>query len=333
MRAGMLRSLGVSALGARALARASSPVLRVSPALDVGAALALMHSERVGALLVAGPAADAEHVGILTERDVLEKIDFDMPVASVLVNQVMTSRDEMIHAHVEDSLDFVLERMQTGGFRHMPVVRDGQAVGMLSMRDIAHAIVQDWTSTSHRAAPAVEVTAVELCRARSRTINLGSLARPSCIEAPPSSSVADAVQLMRQWGAGSVLVPSGGPSVDTSRRACGIFTERDYMRLLGSAAALNQTIDPRRVDLSRCCTAASGLVSATVSTPAIQCLALMSEMRIRHLPVMQEEEIDASFELGESDEPPAAPALLAILSVRDVLAQFLHTQPVTRQDS
>ena len=319
----MLRKLGATALSARVLSKASTPVLRIGSASDVGAALALMHSRRVGALLVCASASAAEAcvpLGLLTERDVLEKIGFDTPLASVRVGDVMTSQQEGIElADADDSLDDVLARMQSGGFGHMPVVRGGLAIGMVSLRDIAHAIVQERGSDT----AAASISAADLCGARSRTINLGSLARPACVEAPPSASVADAVLMMRRWGAGSVLVPSQGPSVGRSRHACGIFTERDYLRLLGSAAALNQSIDPRTVALARCCTPASELVSAAAATPAIECLATMARQHIRHLPVMQEAEADAGFELGESDEPRAPPALLAVLSARDVLAQFL----------
>jgi CBS domain-containing protein len=328
----MLRSLGTAALSSRVLSKASSPILRIGAVADVGAALALMHSQRVGALLVtdssgAGPsgaagfAPECAPVGILTERDILEKVEFDAPLASVRVAEIMTFQSEMSFAAADDSLDEVLSRMQAGGFRHMPILRSGLAIGIVSMRDVAHAIVE--MSEGETAKAAASISASDLCMARSRTINLGSLSRPSCIEAPPSSSVADAVLLMRQWGAGSVLVPSRGSSVGASRRAFGIFTERDYIRLLGAAAALDQTIDPRQVELARCCTATSELVCATATTPAIQCLATMARARIRHLPVMREEEVDPSFDLGESDEPPAPPALLAVLSARDVLAQFL----------
>jgi len=318
----MLRHLGATALSARVLSRASTPVLRIGSVTDVGAALALMHLRRVGALLVCDPAGagsseDAVPLGILTERDVLEKIDFDTPLATVRVGDVMTPQQSMQLAAAEDSLDDVLSRMVAGGFRHMPVVRGALAIGMVSMRDIAHAIIAGAKEQESA------VTASVLCSARSRTINLGCFARPSCIEAPPASTVADAVLMMRQWGADSVLVPSEGPSVGRSRHACGIFTERDYIRLLGSATALNQSIDPRRVDLARCCTPASELVSATAATPAMECLARMAHQHVRHLPVMQDVEADADFELGESDEPPAPPSLLAVLSARDVLAQFL----------
>jgi CBS domain-containing protein len=35
-----------------------------------------------------------------------------------------------------DTLAFVLHQMDVGGYRHLPVVKDGQLLGMISVRDM-----------------------------------------------------------------------------------------------------------------------------------------------------------------------------------------------------
>ena len=37
-----------------------------------------------------------------------------------------------------DSLAFVLHQMDVGGYRHLPVIKDGQPLAMISVRDMLH---------------------------------------------------------------------------------------------------------------------------------------------------------------------------------------------------
>ena len=75
-------------------------------------------------------------VGIFTERDLLNRIDYSDPLWShVLVRDVMTPYPMVIHS--DDSLSEALRRLSEGHRRHLPVVDErGHVLSMISIRDI-----------------------------------------------------------------------------------------------------------------------------------------------------------------------------------------------------
>ena len=78
---------------------------------------------------------DEEIVGILTERDILMKVALDYETLSEKpVGEFMTAHPEVL-AH-DASLAFGLNRMTAGGYRHVPIQRDGAPLGVVSVRDI-----------------------------------------------------------------------------------------------------------------------------------------------------------------------------------------------------
>jgi CBS domain-containing protein len=109
------------------------PAVAVRPTATVGEAIQAMLDHNVGALVVVDETDRL--VGILSERDLL------MKVAGLVddyrgrpVSQFMTSRPETVRGC--DSLAFALHKMDLGGYRHLPVVKDGRPQGMLSVRDL-----------------------------------------------------------------------------------------------------------------------------------------------------------------------------------------------------
>jgi len=76
-------------------------------------------------------------VGIFSERDLLLKVAGDNPpVLDRPVREVMTANPETVTP--DDSLAFVLHKMDVGGYRHVPVVDQGQPLGVVSVRDMLH---------------------------------------------------------------------------------------------------------------------------------------------------------------------------------------------------
>ncbi len=86
----------------------------------------------VGALVVFD---QQQLVGIVSERDVIRRcLGIDLPVDETDVAMIMTKTPVTIDAG--SSLANALEVMQTGGFHHIPVTKDGQLIGLLELDDI-----------------------------------------------------------------------------------------------------------------------------------------------------------------------------------------------------
>lgn len=344
-----LRALGLRALQRPALeSSANGRMHKIEAGASLSQALSMMSDLRIGSLLVGSAATQTSIDGIITERDVLEKLDFHAPLTSVTVDSLMTPASDMILADRSWTLERALQAMKRGNFRHLPISDDDERVSsMLSMRDaareLAHAAastcVDDVQAGTAEVATAAATSAADLVRARSRSVQItpigalpvGVSSPPSCVEVPSCASVAEAVLEMRRWRAGSVLVPVLGGSIAESRHGFGIFTERDYLRMLGSASRLEIALDARGVPVSRVMTAAASIRYVAPDTPAATCLSVMGRDDIRHLPVMQPIEVDP---LGAQASPPAAAddavidrKLLAVLSMRDVLSRFLSSTP------
>jgi CBS domain-containing protein len=86
---------------------------------------------RVGALLVI---EDGRLAGIFTERDALFRVIAEnRDPAKTRLKEVMTTNPRTISA--DRPFGHALHMMHEGGFRHVPVVEESRAVGMVSARD------------------------------------------------------------------------------------------------------------------------------------------------------------------------------------------------------
>jgi CBS domain-containing protein len=93
-----------------------------------------MNWHQVGAL----PVLEGQHlVGIISERDLTAALAEGADAALTLVSDYMTPAPEVLGPDSEfaDAAQVMLEL----GVRHLPIVRSGQLVGVLSMRDVLDA--------------------------------------------------------------------------------------------------------------------------------------------------------------------------------------------------
>jgi CBS domain-containing protein len=115
------------------------PPITVLPTTTVQQAIQVMLSHKLGALLVVD--AGGKLVGVLSERDLLKKVaPLPDPYAELRVEQIMTPNPEAVTA--EDTLAFALHKMDVGGYRHLPVLRDGLPAGVVSVRDMLRHITR-----------------------------------------------------------------------------------------------------------------------------------------------------------------------------------------------
>jgi len=112
-------------------------VLMVGPSHSLRAVAQLMSGRGVGAAVVMDP--DSGGPGIITERDILISLGGGQDPDSEIVAAHLTS--DVVYAAPEWSLEEAAAAMVRGGFRHLIVVEHGEAVGILSVRDI----VRCWT--------------------------------------------------------------------------------------------------------------------------------------------------------------------------------------------
>jgi CBS domain-containing protein len=131
------------------LERIREPIRILAPraalCLPTGAVLAeavrVMREHHVGCVLAVD--GDGRLVGILTERDLLLKLeDADL---SRPMRDLMTPDPEVLQ--MDDPIVYALHRMAVGGFRHVPLVDEaGRPVGILSVKDIVHYVVSFFVS-------------------------------------------------------------------------------------------------------------------------------------------------------------------------------------------
>ncbi|MDT3671655.1 MAG: CBS domain-containing protein [Aromatoleum sp.] len=99
--------------------------------LTVREASRRMAATQVGAIMIA---LNGRLVGIFTERDALVRVlAAGLDPDTTRLGQVMT--DHPLAVTPDTLLGHALHLMHDGGFRHVPVVEDGQPVGMVSARD------------------------------------------------------------------------------------------------------------------------------------------------------------------------------------------------------
>lgn len=99
------------------------------------------------------------------------------------------------------------------------------------------------------------------------------------------ASVLDAVRAMVEANVGSLLVTDGDA-------IAGIVTERDYLRRV-TLEGRDERNTPVREIMS------SPLVVVTPETPIEECMALMTDRRIRHLPVMEGGNVVGVVSIGD----------------------------------
>jgi CBS domain-containing protein len=115
----------------------STELLTVAPGDTVAEVAKRMVAKDVGAVLVY---EDDRLSGILTERDVMRAVADGLD-DTTLVRDRMTANPETLDA--DDTTEHAAVLMIHGGFRHLPVVEQGDVVGVLSIRDLMRVVLED----------------------------------------------------------------------------------------------------------------------------------------------------------------------------------------------
>ena len=107
---------------------------------SVATAVSLLADQKIGAVIVLNK--EYQLVGIFSERDLLTRVvNPGLNPQEVTMSQVMTTHLVVTDAH-ESHLD-ALQKLRQINARHLPVVEDGKLIGILSIRDLLHAEIEE----------------------------------------------------------------------------------------------------------------------------------------------------------------------------------------------
>lgn len=73
--------------------------------------------------------------GIISERDIVRALAGDGPAALEKPAETFMSA-KVVTCSDKETIDQVMGRMTQGRFRHLPVVRDGRLIGLISIGDV-----------------------------------------------------------------------------------------------------------------------------------------------------------------------------------------------------
>jgi CBS domain-containing protein len=115
-------------------------VITIEPEDTIGHAAEKMVQHGVSAIVVSD-SPFSPLIGIVTERDLTRAVAGRVHTSEARVREWMTPDPKTV-GESTDPVEAV-QIMIDGGFRHLPVVENGRAVGIVSIRDLA-----EWSVTT-----------------------------------------------------------------------------------------------------------------------------------------------------------------------------------------
>ena len=115
------------------LKKKGDTVITVAPNCLVSEAAQTLHEKRIGAALVQDAAGNI--VGILSERDIVRGVALKQEAClDMTVSELMTH--PLVTCAPTDSIEQIMELMTERRVRHLPVMDDGDLIGIISIGDV-----------------------------------------------------------------------------------------------------------------------------------------------------------------------------------------------------
>jgi CBS domain-containing protein len=124
------------------LAQKGTQVFTVTPDTSVAQVSQQLSTRRIGSVLVMEGGNTV--TGIVSERDLVRALASHGANAMELQARHVMTR-EVVTCDPDDSIDKVMETMTRGRFRHLPVVRHGELLGLVSIGDVVKARLEEAT--------------------------------------------------------------------------------------------------------------------------------------------------------------------------------------------
>lgn len=120
------------------LAEKDDSVWSVSESTIVYDALKLMDDKNIGSVLVLDPGGNL--VGIFSERDYARKVVLrGKRSAETRIHEVMSARPDTVDP--DTPIETCMQMMTESRIRHLPVMEDGNLIGLVSIGDLVKAII------------------------------------------------------------------------------------------------------------------------------------------------------------------------------------------------
>ncbi|MBN2035656.1 MAG: CBS domain-containing protein [Chitinispirillaceae bacterium] len=129
------------------LAKKGSETYSIGKSNLVNDAVVMMAREKIGCLLVI---EKGKLIGILSERDVITTLakclgpkQCDIPIGEVMTTDVVSGG-------LEDDIIVLMDKMRENRIRHLPIVSGETIEGIISMRDVVRALLDETTFEKQR---------------------------------------------------------------------------------------------------------------------------------------------------------------------------------------
>jgi CBS domain-containing protein len=125
---------------AQILAGKGGKVIATRPGATIAEVAALLKQKRIGALVVTEP--DGRLCGIISERDLARGLaDHGARLLEMKVAELMTA--EVVTCAPDDGVEKLMQTMTERRFRHLPVVKEGELIGIISIGDVVKHRLQE----------------------------------------------------------------------------------------------------------------------------------------------------------------------------------------------
>ena len=116
--------------------KSDDAVVTSPPTLLISEAAKILSDKRIGTLVISKSGKTPD--GILSERDIVRELGRQgANCLTQTVDKLMTKK--LVTCGIRDRADAVLQQMTEGRFRHMPVLDNGEMVGLISLGDVVKA--------------------------------------------------------------------------------------------------------------------------------------------------------------------------------------------------
>ena len=128
------------------LQKKSNHVFTLQPHQTLAEASQILTTNNIGALLVLN---EKNHlVGILSERDIVRQVAaHGKEMGAMTVGEVMTK--DVLIAVPDDDVTYLSNTMTNNRIRHLPVLQDGEVVGIVSIGDVVKAQLDLYEGEAH----------------------------------------------------------------------------------------------------------------------------------------------------------------------------------------